>query len=203
MQDKDMLIKRLNRIEGQVKGIQKMVDEERYCIDILTQISAIRSAINKVGSIILENHIKGCVVNSIKEDNSEESIEELMKTIDKFINQFVKSKKNLGCVSNNDILLNPTIFTSKYKQKLLNLSGDKGGKKIILENLNDLFTFKILSEKEVIDIAIKPEVVDPDDIEMLQDLVLSAVNEALRSVDEMQASQMSKVTGGMNIPGLF
>ena len=62
MQDKDMLIKRLNRIEGQVKGIQKMVDEERYCIDILTQISAIRSAINKVGSI-----------------------EELMKTIDKFI----------------------------------------------------------------------------------------------------------------------
>ena len=85
MQDKDMLIKRLNRIEGQVKGIQKMVDEERYCIDILTQISAIRSAINKVGSIILENHIKGGVVNSIKEDNSEESIEELMKTIDKFI----------------------------------------------------------------------------------------------------------------------
>ncbi|WP_290459123.1 metal-sensitive transcriptional regulator [Romboutsia ilealis] len=84
MQDKDMLIKRLNRIEGQVKGIQKMVEEERYCIDILTQISAIRSAINKVGSIILENHIKGCVANSIKEDNSEESIAELMKTIDKF-----------------------------------------------------------------------------------------------------------------------
>ncbi len=85
MQDKDILIKRLNRIEGQVKGIQKMVEDERYCIDILTQISAIRSAINKVGSIILENHIKGCVVNSIKEDNSEASIEELMKTIDKFI----------------------------------------------------------------------------------------------------------------------
>ena len=77
------------------------------------------------------------------------------ETIDKFINQFAKSKKNLGCVSNNDILLNPTIFTSKYKQKLLNLSGDKGGKKIILENLNDLFTFKILSEKEVIDIDFK------------------------------------------------
>ena len=85
MEDKDILIKRLNRIEGQVKGIQKMVEEERYCIDILTQISAIRSAINKVGSIILENHIKGCVVNSIKEDDSEASIEELMKTIDKFI----------------------------------------------------------------------------------------------------------------------
>ena len=67
---------------------------------------------------------------------------------------------------------------------------------IVLDNFSN-------SKKEVIDIAIKPEVVDPDDIEMLQDLVLSAVNEALRSVDEMQASQMSKVTGGMNIPGLF
>ena len=64
-------------------------------------------------------------------------------------------------------------------------------------------TVKVNGKKEVIDITIKPEVVDPDDIEMLQDLVLSAVNEALRSVDEMQASQMSKVTGGMNIPGLF
>ena len=64
-------------------------------------------------------------------------------------------------------------------------------------------TVKVNGKKELIDIKIKPEVVDPDDIEMLQDLVLSAVNEALRSVDEMQASQMSKVTGGMNIPGLF
>ena len=64
-------------------------------------------------------------------------------------------------------------------------------------------TVKVNGKKEVIDITIKPEVVDPDDIEMLQDLVLSAVNEALRSVDEMQSSQMSKVTGGLNIPGLF
>ena len=64
-------------------------------------------------------------------------------------------------------------------------------------------TVKVNGKKEVLDVTMKPEVVDPDDIEMLQDLVLSAVNEALRSVDEMQASQMSKVTGGMNIPGLF
>lgn len=64
-------------------------------------------------------------------------------------------------------------------------------------------TVKVNGKKEVIDIKIKPEVVDPDDIEMLQDLVLSAVNEALRSVDDMQSSQMNKLTGGMNIPGLF
>ena len=53
------------------------------------------------------------------------------------------------------------------------------------------------------DVTMKPEVVDPDDIEMLQDLVISAVNEALRKVDDAQSSQMSKMTGGMNIPGLF
>lgn len=64
-------------------------------------------------------------------------------------------------------------------------------------------TVKVNGKKELLDITIKPEVVDPDDIEMLQDLVLSAVNEALRNVEEMQASQMSKVTVGMNIPGLF
>ena len=60
-----------------------------------------------------------------------------------------------------------------------------------------------VGKKEVLDIAIKPEVVDPDDIEMLQDLVISAVNEALRKVDDMQSAQMGKLTGGMNIPGLF
>nr|UWI49312.1 metal-sensitive transcriptional regulator [Clostridioides difficile] len=85
--EREALIKRLKRIEGQVKGIQKMVEEERYCVDILVQISAIRSAINRVGTIILENHIKGCVTESIKHDDSEkteEMIKELMDTINKF-----------------------------------------------------------------------------------------------------------------------
>lgn len=85
--DKDALIKRLNRIEGQVKGIKNMVEEERYCVDILVQISAIRSAINKVGTIILDNHVKGCVMASIKDDDkgqAEEIIDELIDTINKF-----------------------------------------------------------------------------------------------------------------------
>ena len=55
-------------------------------------------------------------------------------------------------------------------------------------------------KKEVTDIEIKPEVVDPDDVEMLQDLVLSAVNQAIREIEEIQKSQMSKYTGGMNLP---
>ena len=63
--------------------------------------------------------------------------------------------------------------------------------------------FEVSVGGEVLDVTMKPEVVDPDDIEMLQDLVISAVNEALRKVDDAQSSQMSKMTGGMNIPGLF
>lgn len=86
--NKEDLIKRLKRIEGQVKGIQKMIDDERYCIDILVQISAVKAAIDKVGKIILENHIKGCVTESIKNESQDESdqlIEELMKNIYKFM----------------------------------------------------------------------------------------------------------------------
>lgn len=85
--DRAALIRRLKLIEGQVKGIQKMIEDERYCVDILIQISAIRSAIDNVGSIVLENHIKGCVSNSLKNDDKEESdamIKELMDTIKKF-----------------------------------------------------------------------------------------------------------------------
>ncbi|MEG0250953.1 MAG: YbaB/EbfC family nucleoid-associated protein [Peptostreptococcus sp.] len=59
---------------------------------------------------------------------------------------------------------------------------------------------KMNGKKEVTDIEIKPEVVDPDDVEMLQDLVLSAVNQAIREIEEIQKSQMSKYTGGMDLP---
>ncbi|MGL4849897.1 MAG: YbaB/EbfC family nucleoid-associated protein [Clostridium sp.] len=64
-------------------------------------------------------------------------------------------------------------------------------------------TVKANGKKEVLGIKINPEVVDEDDVEMLEDLVLSAVNEVLRKVDEETSSQMGQVTGGMNIPGLF
>ncbi|KUO75078.1 MAG: hypothetical protein APF77_10345, partial [Clostridia bacterium BRH_c25] len=56
-------------------------------------------------------------------------------------------------------------------------------------------------KKEIISIAIKPEVIDPDDAEMLQDLITAAVNEAIRQADEMLSKEMSKITGGLNLPG--
>lgn len=64
-------------------------------------------------------------------------------------------------------------------------------------------TAKVNGKKEVLSIKIDESVVDPEDVEMLQDLVLAAVNEALRNAEDMMAQEMKKITGGMNIPGLF
>ncbi len=64
-------------------------------------------------------------------------------------------------------------------------------------------TIKANGKREILDIEIKPEVVDPDDVEMLQDLMVAAVNEVLRKVEETASKDMGKFTGGMNVPGLF
>ena len=64
-------------------------------------------------------------------------------------------------------------------------------------------TVTINGKKELLSVKISPDAVDPDDVETLEDLILSAVNEAMRQADELTAGTMSKVTGGMNIPGLF
>lgn len=62
---------------------------------------------------------------------------------------------------------------------------------------------KVNGKKELLEVTLKPEVVDPDDIEMLQDLIIAAVNEGLRQINEISEAEMGKVTGGLNIPGLM
>ncbi len=79
------VLERLKRIEGQVKGISRMVEEDKYCIDIINQISAVKGALNKVALIILKNHVESCVSEAIKNEDSEEKIEELIETIQKFV----------------------------------------------------------------------------------------------------------------------
>ena len=80
--DKDAVQRRLRRIEGQIKGIQRMIDEERGCNDILIQISAVRSAVNRVGGIVLENHLKHCMTKCKSEDSKkEQTIDELIETM--------------------------------------------------------------------------------------------------------------------------
>ena len=63
--DKDALKKRLHRIEGQVRGIERMVDEDRYCIDILTQVGAVRTALESLGLQVLEDHVNHCVHDAL------------------------------------------------------------------------------------------------------------------------------------------
>lgn len=82
--EKDQLITRLKRIEGQVRGIQNMIENERYCVDILTQISAINAAMNKVGLQLLEKHTHHCVADAIKDGDGEEAIQELMEVFKRF-----------------------------------------------------------------------------------------------------------------------
>ena len=78
--DKDDLTKRLRRIGGQVAGIERMVEDERYCIDILTQISAIRSALDRVAIEVLDDHARHCVVGAAEGDR-EERTEEMMDAV--------------------------------------------------------------------------------------------------------------------------
>ncbi|KNY27533.1 metal-sensitive transcriptional regulator [Pseudobacteroides cellulosolvens] len=77
--------KRLNKIEGQVKGIQRMIDEEKNCVDILTQIAAVRSAINKVGGMVLEVYSNECMKDAIDSDDKEKVMGELMNAVQKFL----------------------------------------------------------------------------------------------------------------------
>lgn len=83
-QEYKALINRLNRIEGQIRGIRGMVEKDAYCIDILTQVSAVSAALSGFSKELLANHIKTCVMNDIKEGN-EETIDELLEVLKKLM----------------------------------------------------------------------------------------------------------------------
>lgn len=78
------LIHRLNRIEGQVRGVKGMVENDTYCVDILTQVSAIQAALNSFNKVLLRNHIKTCVVDDIRAGN-DAVIDELVITLQKLM----------------------------------------------------------------------------------------------------------------------
>ena len=78
------LIHRLNRIEGQVRGIKKMVEQDAYCPEILVQVSAVNAALNSFNKVLLANHIRTCVTNDILEGR-EETVDELVATLQKLM----------------------------------------------------------------------------------------------------------------------
>jgi DNA-binding FrmR family transcriptional regulator len=78
------LAKRVNRIEGQVRGIGKMIAEDRYCIDVLTQVSAVQAALDALALELLEHHLHGCVRNAIESGDGKHAIDEALTVIRKF-----------------------------------------------------------------------------------------------------------------------
>ncbi|GAA5013244.1 hypothetical protein GCM10023206_22590 [Acinetobacter puyangensis] len=80
---KKAILNRLSRIAGQVNGVSRMVEKDRYCIDILTQISAVRSALDAVSTQLLADHTNGCVRKAVLEDGGEDAITELLNIIKK------------------------------------------------------------------------------------------------------------------------
>lgn len=79
--DKERILARLRRMEGQVRGVQRMVEEDRYCVDILTQLSSIIAAARSIGLLLLEDHIRGCVLQA---EDKEAAIQELSDAIERF-----------------------------------------------------------------------------------------------------------------------
>ncbi len=84
--DKDKILARLRRMEGQVRGVQKMVEQDQYCVDVLTQLSAIIAAARGAGLLVLEDHIRGCVLGTCQHghDNREDILDELSEAIERF-----------------------------------------------------------------------------------------------------------------------
>ncbi len=82
---KEATLTRLNRIEGQVKGLKRMVEEEQYCIDLINQTHAIRRALEQVALIVMKRHVESCVAEACGTRSGKAKIDELIRTIDRFI----------------------------------------------------------------------------------------------------------------------
>jgi DNA-binding FrmR family transcriptional regulator len=89
--DKEALINRLHRIEGQVRGIEKMLAEDRYCIDIITQISAVTTALDAVGFKILDEHVNHCVVGALASGDADVAAEKSHELIDA-VHRFARAR---------------------------------------------------------------------------------------------------------------
>ena len=79
--DRKVLTNRLRRLEGQVRGISRMVDDEEYCVDILQQIAALRAAVDALGLLILEDHVRGCVKSAGEKGDADKYVEEVLDVV--------------------------------------------------------------------------------------------------------------------------
>jgi nucleoid-associated protein EbfC len=89
------------------------------------------------------------------------------------------------------------------QQKMARMQDEMGAREVEATAGGGMVTARVNGRQQLLEVKIEPAAVDPDDVEMLQDLVVAAVNEAIKKSQEMAQAEMSKITGGMNIPGLF
>ena len=85
VKDKQQIEARLSRIEGQVRGLRKMVDEDRYCIDVLTQVSAVQSALQSVALLLLRDHTQHCVAEAIRSGEGSDKVRELSEAVERLV----------------------------------------------------------------------------------------------------------------------
>ena len=85
VQDKQQIEARLSRIEGQVRGLRKMVDEDRYCMDVLTQVSAVHSALQSVALLLLRDHTQHCVAEAIQSGEGSDKVRELSEAVERLV----------------------------------------------------------------------------------------------------------------------
>ena len=84
-EERQNIINRLNRIEGQVKGIRKMVEEEQSCAEVMMQIAAVKAAVNRVGTVMFETHFRDCLEKAIREGEDLDFVDDVMKMLGKYI----------------------------------------------------------------------------------------------------------------------
>jgi DNA-binding FrmR family transcriptional regulator len=82
---KKEVLERLKKIEGQIRGLEKMVDEKRYCIDVLNQITAVRRALDSASMILMKRHVETCVSGAIKSNKGQPVIDELIDSVERFV----------------------------------------------------------------------------------------------------------------------
>ena len=82
---KDDMQKRLLRIEGQARGLQRMIADERYCIDILTQVKSMKAALDRVALLLLDDHVEHCVADAVRQGHGADKLDELSKAIGRFV----------------------------------------------------------------------------------------------------------------------
>ncbi len=94
--DKAHLVRRLSRLEGQVRGIARMIEREEYCVDILQQTAALRAAVDAVSMLILEDHVQGCVRSAAERGEADKYVDEVMDVVRRTLGRPVRGAKSPG-----------------------------------------------------------------------------------------------------------